>query len=128
MPQKNRLIKKEGFNYCFLNDACKSCRAFCCIGDGYVFIDDEDIENLCEFLNISKEQFIKLYTRKINNKLALIDLVIKKEKRCVFLDDNYRCEVYKARPKQCKAFPFWESMKNMGVDQAKKLCRGVVKC
>ncbi len=93
-----------------------------------MFIDDEDIENLCEFLNISKEQFIKLYTRKINNKLALIDLVIKKEKRCVFLDDNYRCEVYKARPKQCKAFPFWESMKNMGVDQAKKLCRGVVKC
>ena len=26
---------------------------------------------------------------------------------CVFLRDGVRCEVYEARPIQCRTFPFW---------------------
>jgi len=122
------MIKQKSFDFCFDETACKTCKGKCCIGDGYVFLTDEDIENISEFLSIKREEFLKLYTRKVNNRIALIDLVIKNEKRCVFLDDNYRCEIYPKRPKQCRDFPFWKSLKNKSLDEVKKLCPGIVLC
>ena len=122
------MIKKEGFSFCFDENACKTCKGKCCIGEGYVFLTDEDIEGISNFLSLKKKEFLRLYTRKVNGRIALIDLVIKNEKRCVFLDDNYRCEIYPKRPKQCRDFPFWESLKDKSFDDVKKLCPGIAKC
>ncbi|WP_041324024.1 YkgJ family cysteine cluster protein [Hippea maritima] len=122
------MIKKDGFQFCFDDTFCKTCKAKCCIGDGYVFLNDKDIENLYTFLGISKEDFLNKYTRKVFGKVVLIDLVIKNEKRCVFLDDNYRCEVYPKRPFQCKSFPFWEKLRSFSLDELKKLCPAIKPC
>ncbi len=120
--------KKEGFSFCFDKSACKTCKGKCCRGEGYVFLTNEDIENISEFLDIEKKAFLRLYTRKVNGKTALIDLAVKNEIRCVFLDDNYRCEIYTKRPKQCRSFPFWESLKDKSFDAVEELCPGIVPC
>ncbi len=122
------ILKKEGFGFCFDESTCKKCNARCCIGDGYVFLSEEDIFRITEFLNITRERFLDLYTTKFNGRYVLIDLVIKGEKRCVFLNDNYKCEIYPVRPNQCKIFPFWENLKNYSLEEIKKLCPGIVKC
>ncbi len=122
------MSKEDGFSFCFDKSACKICKGKCCIGEGYVFLTDEDIEGISNFLSLKKEEFLKLYTRKVNGKTTLIDLAVKNEIRCVFLDDNYRCEIYTKRPKQCRDFPFWESLKNKSFDEVKKLCPGIAPC
>jgi len=122
------MIKRDGFRFCFDEQACKTCKGRCCIGEGYVFLTETDIREISRFLRITEEEFLEKYTRKVNYKFALIDLVVKGEKRCVFLSDEYLCEIYPKRPKQCKDFPFWNSLKDKAFQFAQKLCPGVVKC
>ncbi len=122
------MIKKDGFHYCFDEQKCKICKGKCCIGEGYVFLTDTDIIDISGFLKITKEDFLRLYTRKVNYKIALIDLAINGEKRCVFLNDGYLCEIYPKRPKQCREFPFWDSLKDKPIESVKELCLGVLKC
>ncbi|WP_022670643.1 YkgJ family cysteine cluster protein [Hippea alviniae] len=122
------MVKRDGFWFCFDDTRCKTCKALCCIGEGYVFLTNEDIERISEFLGLKREDFLKTYTRKVFGKIALIDLVIKGEKRCVFLDDNYRCEIYPVRPKQCESFPFWEKFKELSLNKLKKLCPAIEEC
>lgn len=122
------MIKKAGFQFCFNEQMCRSCKGRCCIGEGYVFLTERDITEISEFLKITEEQFLKLYTRKVNYKVALIDLVVRGEKRCVFLSDEYLCEIYPKRPKQCREFPFWNSLKDKPLESVVQLCPGVVRC
>ena len=122
------MIKREGFWFCFDDKLCKTCKAKCCIGEGYVFLNDDDIKGLSAFLGVSKDEFLDKYTRRVFGKIALIDLVIKNQKRCVFLDDDYRCEVYPQRPSQCRNFPFWERLKSFSIDELKTLCPAIKPC
>jgi Fe-S-cluster containining protein len=32
--------------------------------------------------------------------------------RCVFLDEQMRCRIYKVRPLQCRTYPFWPELMN----------------
>ncbi len=122
------MIEKEGFKFCFDEKSCETCQGLCCIGDGFVFLNENDIEGISLYLGISKTEFVKTYTREAYGKKALIDLVIKGEKRCVFLNDSYRCEIYPKRPKQCKEFPFWENLKEKKIENLEGLCPGIVVC
>ncbi len=122
------MIKRAGFQFCFDEQRCRSCKGQCCIGEGYVFLTERDIAEISDFLKITEEEFLRLYTRKVNYRVALIDLVVKGEKRCVFLNDKHLCEIYPKRPKQCREFPFWESLKEKPLEFASKLCPGVVRC
>ncbi len=121
------MIKVEGFDFAFDNTACDNCKALCCKGDGYVFLDTEDIKNIASFLNMKTEEFLKLYTKKAiyGKKISLISLKIKDEIKCVFLDDDNRCEIYATRPKQCKSFPFWLNLKDKNKERLVKLCPGI---
>ncbi len=121
------MIKKDGFEYLFESNMCSTCQARCCKGNGYVFLDKREILNIAQFLGITTEEFIKFYTKKVlyNKRIALIDLRIKKEIRCVFLNDDYRCEIYPVRPKQCVEFPFWNHLKKKSKKEIQKLCPGV---
>jgi Fe-S-cluster containining protein len=44
----------------------------------------------------SKNRLLRLKTKKTN-----------KDKRCIFLDDSGKCEIYDIRPNICRIFPFW---------------------
>lgn len=87
-----------------LRFACTECGK-CCTGEpGYVWISQQEIEEMAEALQISVKEFIQQYTREVDGNLSLREFP--KTYDCIFLRDR-KCLVYKARPKQCSAFPFW---------------------
>lgn len=83
--------------------ACTAC-GNCCLGKGDVDMTEDDITMAAKFLNMDEREFINRYCRlsKYNSRLSLIN--DKDDKGCVFHRDM-KCEIYEARPKQCRLFP-----------------------
>ncbi len=91
---------KEGLKF-----KCTGCGKCCTGAPGYVFLSEEEIVEMANFLNLSLEDFVKSYIRQVEDRFSL------REKPgplfdCVFLDGK-KCSVYPIRPKQCRTFPFW---------------------
>lgn len=80
---------------------CTQC-GDCCRIEGYVWVDDQDIQRLATFLEISPAAFELKYVRQVGRNRSLIE---KPNFECIFWEDG--CSVYPARPPQCKTFPFW---------------------
>ncbi|UYP44897.1 hypothetical protein NEF87_001182 [Candidatus Lokiarchaeum ossiferum] len=110
-----------------LHFSCKQCGK-CCSNeqDGYVFIYQEDIDNICKNLKISEEDLAEKYFSTTDYDYDLWDenlgetkktkvyptLILNNEKNqnCAFLieaEGKKLCKIYKSRPLQCKIFPFW---------------------
>ncbi len=113
-----------GFDYCFDEDYCKLCRGFCCIGDGFVFLTQDDIVSIANFLNCDIEEFLRIYTRKFYDKTVLANIEVNGIYMCCFLE-NGLCQIYPKRPTQCKTFPFWDSMKDLNIEELKTLCPAI---
>lgn len=103
---------------------CTGCGK-CCTKKGYVWLEEEDIKALSNHFNLSEEAFIKKYTRNCGFDLALLDNPQSDD--CIFLKDKKFCEVYEARPKQCRTFPWWPQNVSSASDweEAKKECEGI---
>ena len=55
----------------------------------------------------SVDEFERRYVREVGVRKSLKE---RKNYDCVFLDGETRkCTVYKARPRQCRTWPFWDS-------------------
>ena len=55
-------------------------------------------------LELSEQEFIDRHTRLAPNRIQLA-LLDDADGSCSFLDGS-RCSIYKARPEQCRSFPF----------------------
>ncbi len=86
---------------------CTRCSACCRFDPGFVFLSRNDLAGLIDFKKLSKEEFIEKYCRivTIGNQRRLS---LKEEKNydCIFWKPE-GCEVYEARPLQCRSYPFW---------------------
>ncbi|MGE0199238.1 MAG: metallophosphoesterase [Simkaniaceae bacterium] len=103
---------------------CTGCGK-CCTGPGFVWLEEEDVKNLSHHLNLSEEAFFKKYTRQLG-----FDYSLKEDPQttdCIFLKDKKFCEVYAARPKQCRTFPWWpDSIKTPAHwNETKSRCEGI---
>jgi len=84
----------------------------CCSGfPGFVYLSHDDINTICNFLGIDNEQFVVKYTRPVHlfgqKRLSLTE---KPDYDCIFWDRREKlCTIYKARPYQCRSYPFWKS-------------------
>ena len=89
--------------------SCTQCHA-CCRGEpGVVLLSSSDIKNLCAFLDLTTDSFIKKYTRPIFHAgRPLISLIEKSNNDCIFW--NAGCTVYTVRPLQCSTYPFWNRL------------------
>ena len=121
------MIKKDGFDFCFDENACANCGGNCCTGQsGYIWITPSELENLADFLKLDRSIFIKDYLQKVGYKFSI------KEKFddnlghcCIFFDTQKKCcSVYQARPIQCRTFPFWDYFKDK-IEEVKKECPGI---
>lgn len=84
---------------------CKACENGCRFGSG--ILADGDLENIAEFLKISKEELKEKFleeTEQFNKKL-LRPKILRQGKpygRCIFFDDKKGCKINKVKPLQCK--------------------------
>ncbi len=101
--------KSDSFWYDGLQFTCTSCGHCCRYEPGYVFLSDDDVETLSNHLKITDKVFLANYCRIVNlgitNRLSLTE---KDNNDCIFWSDG--CTVYRARPLQCRTYPFWPSI------------------
>jgi len=87
---------------------CTQCGDCCTGAPGYVWVNKAEIASLAAAREESDiDKFERLYVRKIGIRKSLKEFP---NGDCVFFDDEERkCTVYGARPRQCRTWPFWDS-------------------
>lgn len=107
-----------------LKFGCTQCGKCCTGSPGFVWLDETDIMRLSHHLELSREDFLKQYTRQVYGRYSLLECNTTYD--CVFLKNN-RCTVYEARPSQCRTFPWWESLLESPKywEEAKGFCEGI---
>ena len=91
---------------------CTQCGNCCTGAPGYVRFTDEEGDAMAETLGLSRERFDAAYTRGTPAGRSLTEVETEHGHDCVFLDrvsepGKALCRVYRARPGQCRAWPFW---------------------
>jgi len=113
---------KEGLRF-----QCTECGK-CCMGkSGFVWVSEEEAAAMAATLEISLPLFKRKYLRQRDNRYALVEKKISEDNyACIFLNDK-KCLVYKARPTQCRTFPWWKE--NLTTEESWKLaandCEGI---
>jgi Fe-S-cluster containining protein len=93
---------KEGLRF-----ECSGCGKCCTGASGFVWVTEPEMQAIADVLQIPLDLFKRKYTRQKNNAYSLIEKkALNGDFDCVFLKDN-KCQVYQARPTQCKTFPWW---------------------
>jgi Fe-S-cluster containining protein len=107
-----------------LSFQCTGCGKCCTGSPGYVWVTEEEIQSMADYLKMTKEEFIKQYVRQVGHRLSLRERP--RNFDCVFLKDK-QCTLYPVRPKQCKTFPWWkENLSSVEAwEEAAKWCEGI---
>ncbi len=85
---------------------CTRC-GHCCTGaPGHVWVSDDELAEIAEFLREPEEEVAGLYARPVGRRRSLRE---KANGDCVFYDRQKGCTIYPVRPRQCRTWPFWES-------------------
>ncbi len=91
---------------------CTQC-GNCCSGEpGAVWFTPAEAQEMARVVGVSVEVFLDRYTRRLGARRSLKELVRNGKHDCVFLDRESRpgkavCSLYKARPSQCRTWPWW---------------------
>ncbi|MDC7221443.1 MAG: YkgJ family cysteine cluster protein [Spirochaetales bacterium] len=108
---------------------CQQC-GYCCRNEpGYVFLSEEDLSALLKETGLDRDAFIKEYCKVADMGYEKrISIKEKPNNDCIFWD-NGGCSVYKARPFQCRSYPFWAMVvENEQVwEEEKAYCPGIGK-
>jgi len=101
----------------------------CCVSRGsygFVYLSKKDIKILSNYININNNDFLKIYCDITDGFTHLKEN--KDNPDCQFLI-NKKCSIYKARPTQCKTWPFWSINMNAKTwnNNISKFCPGVGK-
>lgn len=90
-----------------LKFTCSGCGDCCTGGPGYVWVTDEDVRAMAEYLDKPLGEIRLLHTRPARGAVSLTEHL---NGDCTFLDPQTRkCQVYPVRPAQCRTWPFWGS-------------------
>lgn len=118
---ESRLWYADGLQF-----TCSQCGNCCTGGPGYIWISTEEIVRLAEHLELSPEQTVEKYCRKIDGQFSLKERRNNGSYDCIFLKQEKMtrpagggedgqivytkrtCSVYPVRPLQCRTWPFWK--------------------
>lgn len=106
-----------------LRFTCTGCGA-CCTGTGRVWLNEDEIINMAQALHTPVEDFVTDHIERVEGRWALSENP--QSGACIFLSHG-RCQVYHARPRQCRTFPWWPSTLQDANHwaEAKRICEGV---
>ena len=77
----------------------------CCTRPGPVFFTGSDLPRAAEFLGLTPEKFVRRY--RLRDKDGAQSLDPGPDQPCPLYDPSRGCTIYKARPTQCRTWPFW---------------------
>lgn len=104
---QNRAPPSKPWYHKGLRFRCLGCGRCCTGAAGYVWVNGPEIAALAAAVGLDPVQFEAMYVRVVGRRKSLIELP---NGDCVFFDNKTRrCKVYRARPSQCRAWPFWAS-------------------
>lgn len=120
-------MRQEGYPYVFDADACATCGGRCCTGEsGNIFVKGDEIVAIAEVLKMDVDTFVATYLEKRGYKYSIRERVVGMSHDCIFFNRvQGGCEIYTARPLQCRTFPFWDYYKTR-VDELKRECPGIL--
>lgn len=125
MMNKLKIIQDEEPWYAEgLHFECTGCGQCCTGSPGYVWVNEDEITTMADYLQISTNLFKRRYLRRVEGRWSLVEH--SKTYDCIFLKDN-KCEIYSARPIQCRTFPWWPQQlrsKEAWLEAAKH-CEGI---
>ncbi|MDR1411499.1 MAG: YkgJ family cysteine cluster protein [Spirochaetaceae bacterium] len=103
-------MKKTPFYEEGLRFSCARCSACCRYESGFVFLSSPDLDALSGELKMKTDEFIAVYCRWIGAPGGFFQLSLREKSNldCIFWKEG--CTVYRARPRQCRSFPFWPSV------------------
>jgi uncharacterized protein len=103
---------------------CTGCGQCCTGSPGYVWVSEEEMSAIANFMQISLQDFVRLYVRRVNGRFSLLEHP--KNFDCVFLKDK-KCQIYSVRPIQCRTFPWWPKNLKTKEDwqEAAQFCEGI---
>jgi hypothetical protein len=121
------IIRQEGFPYAFNADACATCGGRCCTGEsGNIFVKADEIRAIAKSLDMEVEAFIAQYLEKRGYKYSIKERIVGLSHDCIFFNREIGgCDIYMARPLQCRTFPFWDYFRNR-VEELKRECPGII--
>jgi len=121
------IVKKDDFSYAFDASACASCGGRCCIGEsGNIFVTSAEIEKIIKILKTDIVSFYKEFLIKKGYKFSLKEKKFDDSYDCIFFQrENGGCQIYEARPLQCRTFPFWDYYKDR-IEELKLECPGII--
>lgn len=86
----------------------------CCTGpEGVVWFTPEEGRAICEVTGIAEGDLYRDFAHRVGNRWSLREKVLEDGRRdCIFLDrvsmpGKAVCGIYRARPAQCRTWPFW---------------------
>lgn len=104
---------------------CTECGKCCSGPSGNVWVSEEEMIAIADFLHISLDHFKRKYVRLREKRYALVEMK-SQNYDCVFLKDK-KCSIYPVRPTQCRTYPWWQE--NLNSEESWKLaaesCEGI---
>lgn len=89
-----------------LRFGCTQCGNCCTGSPGAVWVNDEEIQAIADYLHEPVGAIRLLATKFVNGNVSLKDYP---NGDCHYFDPQNRgCRIYPVRPTQCKTWPFWE--------------------
>lgn len=97
----------------------------CCRQQGFVYLTEADIVRAATFLGMTRSAFERKYIYRTRNRMRLR---VPRDASCHFLHDC-GCSIHRAKPSQCRAFPFWPELLESQREWAKTAvyCPGIGK-
>jgi len=90
-----------------LRFSCTQCGDCCTGSEGYVWVNQQEIDAMAARLGMPVADFEARHVRRVGVRRSLRE---RPGGDCVLLDGtSRRCTVYAERPRQCRTWPFWDS-------------------
>lgn len=97
----------------------------CCTQQGFVYLNQADVERAAVFLGMEAAEFERRYVYRTRHKMRFR---VAKDTHCYFLEGG-GCGIHPAKPLQCRTFPFWPELvaSARAWKQTSKRCPGIGK-
>lgn len=118
-PQDDDVWYKDGLKF-----TCTQCGNCCTGAEGFVWVNQEEISQIAEYIGKSVGEMRLEHTRLVGRRISLKEFA---NGDCTFFDGKTRgCTIYPVRPRQCRTWPFWDSNLETPDDwqEVQKTCPG----